>query len=389
MGLAPLGADADGSTGVNVRADPQVRFAPGARSSGVHPFRLDAMAHIRLRVVVNGVEADAILDTGAARTVLDDRFASQLGLAIRPGFRVAGITGMTTGSWAEPIRVEIGDLIFGQPQPGLLDLGPLTVGAGERASLLIGHDLFARAIADFDFNHGVLSFLKPSSVDTMTAGYTAPMGMTPGGTPYVSLAINGGPAIHAAIDIGYNGSLMVAPAYAAAASLLTGRPTSTVASVGAEGLSINSIATCGQMEFAGNRLTGVPMEVPAAWNRTIPAVLGLDVLRRFRMVTDFGRQRVSFIPDDDLAGQRLPKDRSGIGGRPTADGVIVVHVADGSPAETIGLKAGDVIKRINGELADLDYVCRNPRLGAGPAGTRFLLQIDDDRVATLILSEYY
>jgi hypothetical protein len=368
---------------------PTVRFTGAARSSGVQPFVFDAMSHVRMRVRINGFWADAILDTGAARTVLDEAFARRLGLATRPGFLVAGITGTTTGSWAEPVSLSLGDLTLDHLRAGLLDLNQVTAAAGAPASVLIGHDLFERTIADFDFTGSTVAFVDPSVSMLIPPGHTVPMGMTPRGTPYVSVSLNGRPPINAALDIGYNGSIMVSPDYAAAGGLLTDRRVSTVASIGAEGPSVNQVASCDRMDFAGSRLTDVPLEIPRAWNRPIPAVLGLDVIRRFRMVTEFGRQRVSLIPDPSLSGTPLPKDRSGLGARPTADGIVVVHVAAASPAEALGIRAGDVIEEINGHRADLDYVRSHPRMGMGPVGTRFVLRFNDGRVVSLTLSEYY
>jgi hypothetical protein len=368
---------------------PTMRFTGAAHSSGIQPFVLDAMSHLRTRARINGFWVDAILDTGAARTVLDEAFAHRLGLVARPGFLVAGITGTTTGSWAEPVSLSLGDLTLNHLHAGLLDLNQVTAAAGAPASVLIGHDLFERTIADFDFTRSTVAFVDPSVSMRFPPGHTVPMGMTPRGTPYVSISINGRSPIQAALDIGYNGSVMVSPGYAATGRLLEGRRVSTVASIGAEGLSVNQVASCDRMDFAGSQLTDIPLEIPRAWNRTIPAVLGLDVIRRFRMVTEFGRQRVSLIPDPGLSGTPLPKDRSGLGARPTHDGIVVVHVAAASPAEALGIKAGDVIEQINGHRADLDYVRRHPRMGMGPVGTRFVLQFNDGRAVILTLSEYY
>ena len=369
--------------------EPRLRFTGALRSSGILPFAFDAMSHIRMQARINGVVTDAILDTGAARTVLDESFASRLSLATRPGFLVAGITDMTSGSWAEPISLSIGDLTLDHLRPGLLNLSEATAAAGAPASVLIGHDLFARTSADFDFNRSTVAFVDPSVLMRISSGHTVPMGMTPRGTPYVSIVVNGRPAIHAAVDIGYNGSVMVSPDYADSAGLLADRRVSTVASVGAEGMSINRVASCDRLDFAGSRLTNIPMEIPRSWNRSIPAVLGLDVIRRYRMVTEYNRQRVSFIPDRALQGTSLPKDRSGLGARPTPNGFVVVHVAAGSPAERIGVKEGDLIKRINGDAADFDYARRHPRMGMAPAGTRYMLQLGDGRVSVLTLAEYY
>jgi hypothetical protein len=393
--LTILKASLNGAAGFKTYPDltgpdrsPVLRFTGPGKTSGALPFSLDAMGHVRLQAHINGVAVDAILDTGAARTVLDETFVRRLGLAAQPGFLVAGITGVTAGAWSDPIRLTIGDLTLDHLRPGVLDLRPFAA-AGRPASILIGRELFERTLVDFDFAGGTVSFLEASARPPIAASHTAPLGMTAGGTPYVAIALNGAAPIHAALDIGYNGALMVSPDYAASAGLLIGRPTSTVASVGAEGMSINTIATCDRLEFAGSELFGAPIETPSSWNRSIPAVLGLDILRRFRMLAEYGRQRVSFVPDAGLAQTPLPKDRSGLGARPTPDGIVIMHVAKGSPAEQAGIQSGDVIVRIDGAVADLDYVQTHPRMGTRPAGASFVLQFNDGRIVPLTLAEYY
>jgi hypothetical protein len=366
-----------------------MRFTGAVRSSGVQPFVLDTMSRLRMRVRINGFGADAILDTGAARTVLDEAFARHLGLGTRPGFLGAGIAGTTSGSWAEPVSFTLGDLTLDHLRAGLLDLNQVTTAASAPASILIGHDLFKRTIADFDFTRSTVAFVDPSVSMRFPSGHTVPMGTMPRGAPYVSISINGRSPIHAALDIGYNGSVMVSPGYAAAGRLLAGRRVSTVACIGAEGHGVNQVASCDRMDVAGSQLTDIPLEIPRAWNRMVPAVLGLDVIRRFRMVTEFCRHRVSLIPDPSLSGTPLPKDRLGLGVRPTPDGIVVVHVAAASPAEAAGIEAGDVIERIDGSRADLDYVRSHPRPGIGPVGTRFVLGFNDGRVVGLTLSDYY
>jgi predicted metalloprotease with PDZ domain len=83
------------------------------------------------------------------------------------------------------------------------------------------------------------------------------------------------------------------------------------------------------------------------------------------------------------------KDRSGIGAVLLPTGFQLVNVAVGSPAERAGLRAGDLVVAIDGESVDFSYVRIHARLGTRPAGTVFRLALQDGRVVTLVLADYY
>jgi C-terminal processing protease CtpA/Prc len=67
----------------------------------------------------------------------------------------------------------------------------------------------------------------------------------------------------------------------------------------------------------------------------------------------------------------------------------VLHVAEASPAEASGLKAGDQIVKIDGERVDSAYIISHPRMGARPAGTQSELTLSDGRIVHLTLADYY
>lgn len=367
---------------------PSVAFATPERSSGALPMRLDGMSHLRVTAYVNGARVSAILDTGAARAIIDRGFAARMGIPLRPGFRAAGITDNAQGELAEDVSVTLGSMALNHLTPGVLDLARISADLGDPAAIVIGRDLFHRVVADFDFAGGMVSF-HDADASNLAGKHTISLGQTPRGTPHVPVSIEGAPEIEAGLDIGYNGSLLVSPDYARQLGLDRGRPLTTVASVGVEGVSVNQMATVKHLTLAGATLAGAPAEIPARWNRSVPAIIGLDVIKKFRMLTDYTHNRIGLFAAPEALTAPLPKDRSGIGAIPTREGLNVIHVAPGSPAERCGLHAGDRIVAIDDQRADLDYVRAHPRLGSRPAGSVFHLQLSDGRSATLKLADYF
>jgi predicted metalloprotease with PDZ domain len=67
------------------------------------------------------------------------------------------------------------------------------------------------------------------------------------------------------------------------------------------------------------------------------------------------------------------------------DGVRVTHVAPGGPAEKAGLKVGDLVVSIDGEMA----LTANANLADAPVGRVLDLTLSDGSHRRLTLADYY
>jgi predicted aspartyl protease len=367
----------------------RVSFLSSQRSSGVLELKFDAALHLRVAARINGVDASAIVDSGAGRTIIDSTFASKNGLLLRTGFNVAGITGNTHGHFADGMNITLGKLVIEDLPAGVLDLNPKPNGVDDAVDVILGREFFENVAVDIDIESKSIVFEDPNKKIELNHGNPSVLKRTPRGTPYFPISINNDAPISAAFDLGYNGTILVSADYAEKTGLLTGRPVSTVASRGVEGLSISRVVTLDKVKIAGVELENVPMEVPADWNRTIPAIIGFELLNRFHIVTDYRRSQIWLSPYKSKIDLPIPKDRSGIGAIPTKFGLKVLHVAEGSPAESAGLKPGDQIVKIDGEHVDSAYIVSHPRMGARPAGTKSELTLSDGRMIHLTLADYY
>lgn len=93
--------------------------------------------------------------------------------------------------------------------------------------------------------------------------------------------------------------------------------------------------------------------------------------------------------DSNTIGVPFEKDRSGIGAQRSANGLRIIHVASGSPAADIGLRAGDEIIAIDDHFVDDDYLRRHPAMGSRPSGTAIKLALADGRTFILELRDYF
>ncbi len=370
-----------GANGVNAKGEGQ--------SSGPLALSLDTTLHIRVGLRVNGVKASAILDSGAGRTIIDSRFVEKCGLRTRPGFNVASVTGNVHGRLADDVVVTLGALTVTNLAPGVLDLNPPGAGGGDVVDIVLGREVFEGLSVDIDVGAKTVTFHARGALAPVRDAKSLPLARTTRGTPFFPISINDQAQISAAFDLGYNATLLMSAQYAESTGLLRDRPVSTVVSRGLEGLSVSRISTLDRVRIGGLDIDHVPVEIPAQWNRTIPAIVGFELLSRFRIITDYGDGKIWFVPYQNRLGDPIPKDRSGIGAFPTPTGLNVVHVAEGSPAEACGLKAGDQIVAIDGERVDRAYILSHPRMGARPAGTQSNLTLADGRVLRLTLADYY
>lgn len=104
----------------------RVLFKVGKQASGPRELGLDTNLHLRMPATIAGVNASAMVDSGAGLTVINKRFATRLGIPLRLGFNVAGITGNSPGELADNLTINIGDLILTGVRAGVVDLQPMS-----------------------------------------------------------------------------------------------------------------------------------------------------------------------------------------------------------------------------------------------------------------------
>jgi membrane-associated protease RseP (regulator of RpoE activity) len=320
---------------------------------------------------------------------MDRAFAQQLGLPIRPGFRAAGVTGDIQGELTQLGEIRLGALRLSGVTAAVLDLSALNVVAREPVGLVLGRELFESVIVDIDFPNQRINFIDAADKFVTAGASVLPLQPSRLGGRHFPIYIDEFGPFEAVFDIGNSSPLLLSPALVDQLHLLQGRHTSTALGMGVEGPDIGRVMVIPLIVVGSAKLANVPAYIPKAWNRSSPAFVGLPVLSRFRVMTDYSRNLISLTPDPARLHSPLPKDRSGIGAQPSAGGLRIVHIASGSPAESVGLREGDVIVAIDGEPIDATFLKKNLRIGLRPSGTIVNLGLADGRTVRLTLSDYY
>ncbi|WP_240462582.1 S41 family peptidase [Myxococcus sp. CA018] len=155
------------------------------------------------------------------------------------------------------------------------------------------------------------------------------------------------------------------------------------------------MATLKDIQLAGITLKNVPTVFDDA-GKSVSASdrllgnMGLAVLARFRMITDYATDTLMLVPDARALRQPFLKDRSGLIALPSEGRLVVKLVAPGSPAASSGWKVGDEIVAIDGKPIGTDYAgTEAARWRCRAAGQTVVLTLKDGSKRRLTLRDYY
>jgi predicted aspartyl protease len=338
--------------------------------------------------MLNREPAEVLLDSGVGSMVLDLSWAAKLGLRPRHASAAVGITGAAAATTMEGLNVSIGDMILTPPETMAFDLSPLDVATSRPIRALLGRDILAPLLVDIDFENRRIAFQDPSRPAALNGAKLEALPQSKFGRT-LSISIEGRPPIEALFDLGSDAPLVISPDYVQTQQLLLGKKTSTTLSVGASGTEEDEVAVMKVIEIGGVPLHDVPVSVPNTWALDTQAVVGIPILSRFRLMTDYGRDRIWMLPNKTAEAQAFQKDRLGMAAMPANNCLRVVHVSPGSPAATAGLKTGDEVVAVNDQIVDAEYLKSRPRQGMKPTGTILHMRLRSGSDVTIKLADYY
>lgn len=368
-------------------------IAGGAASTGFMPFDLFAGSRIYIPATVNGVETEVLLDSGAEMTVLDKAFAERLGLTLGGDVAAVGTGGVGSAQFASGVTIELDGITFADRTVAVIDFAAIGQAIGRPLPVVLGKDAFNGLIIDVDFPGRRIAFHERD-------GFVAPEGLvevplvSTGSIRAVPLSIEGRAPALFDFDTGNGGALIIYPAYAEAEGLLEGRPRSTVMSGAVGGVRESGIATIRSLGLAGFEVRDVPTVFPPAGPSAVDSDrtagnVGLGVLGRFRLVTDFAGGRLWLGADPAALAQPFGRDRLGLGLRKEADAIVVQRVSPNSPAAEAGWTAGERIAAIDGvPAAELDAAALR-RVQSDPAGRTVRLTLDTGETRVLESRDFY
>jgi membrane-associated protease RseP (regulator of RpoE activity) len=262
-----------------------------------------------------------------------------------------GTGGTDTAGLAGGVDIQIGKLTLKDLTVGTIDLKAVEKRIGHPLPVILGKEVFNDLIVDIDFSERRIAFHDPEGFAPPKGAAVVPVTLVEG-LRSVPVSVEGQPPVQFDFDIGNGSPLIVFPAYAETHKLLEGRPTSKALAGAIGGLRQNDVFTVRALTFAGVTFRDLPTTTPPPGPSGVDADrtlgnIGLPVLSRFRLITDYAHDRLYMTPDADAASRPFARDRLGVTLVKEATSFKVEFVAPNSPAAMAGLKAGDQVTSID------------------------------------------
>jgi hypothetical protein len=368
-------------------------FANGARSTGWMTFNFFSENRIFIPALVHGRPVQVLLDSGAESTILDKTWAEMAGLKEQGAVTTLGTGGADTAGLIGGVDIQMGDLALKNLTVGTLDLGSIGARIGRPLPVILGKEVFNELIVDIDFANRRIAFHDPAAFTPPAGAMAVPL-KAAGGLRTVAVSVEGANAIDVDFDLGNGSPLLLYPAYWKPAGLLESRPSSQTLSGAVGGLRAQPIATIRDVRIGAVDIRDVPtvMTLPGASgvdsDRTLGNV-GLPILSRFRVITDYGHDRLYLIPQTEALALPFVKDRLGLSLEQVGGEIVVEFVAPGSPAEATGFKPHDRIRTIDRKPPEAWPIDALRSLKNSPAGSRVEFEMADGEVRRVRLADYF
>ena len=311
--------------------------------------------------VSNSRPLNILIDTGASFSVMNSRTVQELGLEavgqleVRGGGEGSQDTGLIKG-----VTLTLNTFVLDDLTLWAIDLTPLEGLEGRKLDLILGYEFISRAVLEIDYDANIVSFHAPESFEYSGRGTRVPFTLQ-NNHPHVraEVLLEGREPVEGVfmVDTGARMALYLNRLFAERHGVKRAVPKilelpAQVSGVG--GASQSSVARISGLHLGGLALKDVLVSLSEKESGSLETddlagLIGGDLLKRFRVFFDYGRQEMILEPNAnferpfvyDMSGLRLSADEK-------FETVTVKAVLGDSPAERAGVQVGDVLERVDG-----------------------------------------
>jgi hypothetical protein len=378
---------------------PASRFAPPADQAAVRYLRTPGVArlpfeyrarHVWLRASVNGgPPADFIFDTGASISLVDSAYAARIGLKTEGLQQGQGAGAMGSASFAvlPSLKVEGADgdgIELKDVRVAVLSVnGMLAPYFWRDCAGVLGFDFIDRFVDEIDYDGRLLTLRDPASFKYSGPGTALPMTLA-GHTPVVKMTLDGDIEGDFRVDVGSGSTVDLHTPFVEKHGLLARvLPSVDVTGGGFGGTFTTRVVRMKKLALGpyawDQPLVGLSRATVGAFtSEDYAGNIGNRILERFKVTLDYERRQMWLEPGR-LYPRRDPMTRCGMQLARTADTVRVMDVLVGSPAARAGLRAQDVVLRLDGRpVTELGPDTISQSLDEGAEGSVHALDIVRD-----------
>ena len=308
---------------------------------------------VQLRV--NNSRPLRFLFSTASTSIIDTRIAKELGLPVQGKEDLGGIeAGLIHGiSLALPGVTALNQTV------AVLPLEFLSSWMGQPVAGLIGYDFISQFVIEVDYATRKMNVYAPASYRYSGSGDVIQIKFIDK-SPFIAVKITmeGGEAVEGTFELetGDSGVLVVQRSFAEAHQLLNSTKGFRLGNVGGVGGSMSRTLQ-GRVRniqvgrfVINNPLVSFSQAEPGKEATDGDGQIGGEVLRRFRLILDYSRQRVILEPNKHLA-EPVEADMSGFELVAEGEGLktlTINEVLANSPAADAGLQEEDELTAIDG-----------------------------------------
>jgi hypothetical protein len=345
-----------------------VLLAVPVRAANTIPLDTDNGSPPFVRARVHGTPFWFLLDTGSPSSF---------------GRKQAQTLKLPNGSSLRGVAIELPGLTTTMPSLPLADLDPRQIALGRKLDGVLGTEFFARFIATFDFEGKTLTLERAKTHRSAGRGRALPL-IVENGRPYVSARVTprGAKPLDGnfLIDTADDAAVTFFSSFAERHHLAGPPPPAPAGSSGA----MQAVLRGETLKLGGESLREPILVLSASTSGLFSdtghaGLLGMDVLRRFRLTLDPSRKRL-LLEKNAAFPEPFDYDASGLHVQPQGADLTTLEVRrvrPGSPGAEAGIRAGDVILAVDsrpiGEIT--------------PLGVRRLFRKDGKEYALSILRE--
>jgi hypothetical protein len=368
-------------------------FTGGQTATQPLPFEFYLGSRIYIPAMINGNETHVLLDSGAEATILDKAYAESIGLRPTAIVPAVGTGGRDVAELASGVTIRIGAVELRDMTVAMIDLKPVAAMIGKPLPVILGKEVLSALTVDLDFAGKTIAFQDPAHFKPGPGAVAVPV-TSVGGIHAIPAVVEGEGPVLMDFDLGNGSPLLVFPNHWKPRRMLDGRPSSKGLSGAVGGLKQRDVATVKTLTLAGVTFRDVPAifgedDGSAFGNSRTAGNIGMPILSRFKLTTDYSRDRLLLTPRPDAVAAPFQKDRSGLLTRFAGGTFVLGLVAPGSPAEAAGLKTGQVITAVNGKPAADLGVAGLTALRTAAAGTPLTVTLQTGETVSLTLRDYY
>jgi hypothetical protein len=334
-------------------------------------FTLDAreVARVPMQMLGNRILLDVavndhppsrfLLDTGAARTVLEKEYAAQRGIRATGRTQAMGAAAAISVGVAEDLVFSLGDIRLPASDVPLIPLGPINLRTGTPVQGVLGREAFSAYVIDVNYEGGTVAFHDKRSFTPPKDSISVPLHFTHGSIPRVDvyLTLPGGRTVGARLhlDTGAGPGVILTRGFARRHDIELPDAIDTAVGLGVGGATSERTGRIDKLELGGftiddpivmlsNSTSGV------LGQSDVDGILGGEILRRFHVQIDYGRKRLYLTKntafdepvDVDMLGATLAARDA------TFRAIVVQSLRNDTPATDAGLRGGDELRAIDG-----------------------------------------